>query len=158
RHRHLTGEVDDRLAARDGGGHGCLVAHVAVDDLDATERGEPVTVPLAAPSREVVEHDDLVVARAKRLDEGRAQEAAATGDEDTHRSRSVDTRGVRTCPDPMFGSDQDLTPELARAAGAPRRRPRPRARVRAARRTARAAAAAGTSGCTRRPGWVGGAP
>ena len=47
------------------------------------ERGSPVDV-VAAPRREVVEHDDLVAARQQRVDEVRADEPCPTGNERAH--------------------------------------------------------------------------
>ena len=69
----LRGEVEDDLG----------VGLEGLPNIVLEERGSPVDV-VAAPRREVVEHDDLVAARQQRVHEVRADEPRPTGNERAH--------------------------------------------------------------------------
>ena len=71
--------MEDDLGPADRSMDTFVGTEVALDDLDvASERGEV----RAAPSREVVEHADLVASLEQRLDEVRADEPGASRDQD----------------------------------------------------------------------------
>ena len=80
----LGGEVDDRLAALRSLRHGLRVGDVALVELvlDAVEVGAVAGVG------ELVEDDHLVAGRREAVDEVRADEPGAAGDEHAHRKKS----------------------------------------------------------------------
>jgi hypothetical protein len=71
--------IDDLDAAR-GGVHALVRAQLALDDLDV----QPLEIAPVAGG-EIVEHTDVVAALDERVDEVRADEAGAAGDESLHR-------------------------------------------------------------------------
>ena len=79
----LGGEVDDRLYAGGGLGHGFGIADVALEELDvgALEVG---AVPRVG---QLVEDDDVIAGCGQTLREMRADEAGAAGDEHAHRGK-----------------------------------------------------------------------
>ena len=82
-HRRL---VADRGDAVDGAGDDVGVAHVALDELGARVE---VVGPLAVRGgQQQVEHADLVAALQQRVDDVRADEAGAAGDEDGRARRA----------------------------------------------------------------------
>ena len=89
RHGAQRALVEDDLDAADGRVHALVRAEVALDHLDVPP--ELCEVRPAA-GREVVQHADVVASLEERLDEVRADEAGAAGDEDArHAGRSATT-------------------------------------------------------------------
>src|SRR5690606_30885576 len=83
--------VEDDLAPGDRPGDGVGVGDVALDDLDA---GREVVQPAGG---EVVEHHDVVAPGQEGVDEVRADEAGAAGDERPHdRTPAVAPTAART--------------------------------------------------------------
>ena len=90
----LGGEVDDRVAARGCARHVGRLSDVAVVELDVVRQ-----VRAVPGVRELVEHDDLVAAAQQALDEMRADEAGAAGDEDLHAAKASTRFGSAAwCP------------------------------------------------------------
>ena len=92
----LGGEVDDGVAALDRAPDGVAVGDVALDQLEAIGRQ---ALEVLAPARvgELVEHPDRVLREALEaiVDEARADEAGAAGDEQPHcRDRRPRSLGV----------------------------------------------------------------
>jgi hypothetical protein len=75
----LRGEVDDRVAPPGGALDVGRLGDVAVDELEVLRQ-----VRAVAGVRQLVEDDDLLARREQTLDEVRADEAGAAGDEDPH--------------------------------------------------------------------------
>ena len=76
------GEVHESIHALQRPLHGVAVADVALDPLDI---GSEVVGPAVVDLRiERVEHPHLVAGRKQAIDEVRADEAGAAGDQDTH--------------------------------------------------------------------------
>ena len=82
-HVGLRGEVDDRVAAAGRARDVVGLGDVALEELDLLQR----QVGAVAGIGELVEHDDLLAGGEEALDEVRADEAGAAGDEDAHREK-----------------------------------------------------------------------
>ena len=108
--------VEDDLDAADGRVHALVRAEVALDDLDVPSELREVR---PAAGREVVEHADVVAALEQRLDEVRADEAGAAGDEDALHAAPRRRRGSwrRACPGRSSRSERSAPVECPRDRG-----------------------------------------